>query len=34
LIPAALENVITSENAENIKAKYILELANGPVTPD
>ncbi|MDD3646479.1 MAG: Glu/Leu/Phe/Val dehydrogenase [Candidatus Gracilibacteria bacterium] len=34
LIPAALENQITFENAHNIKAKYILELANGPVTPD
>jgi len=25
---AALENQITEENAQNIKAKYILELAN------
>ncbi len=32
LIPAALENVIVSENANKIKAKIILELANGPVT--
>ena len=32
LIPAALENQITSENAEDIKAKYIFEVANGPVT--
>ncbi|MFH1358300.1 MAG: Glu/Leu/Phe/Val dehydrogenase [archaeon] len=31
LILAALENQITSENADNIKAKYILELANGPI---
>ena len=31
LIPAALENVITTENASNIKAKIILELANGPI---
>jgi glutamate dehydrogenase len=28
LIPAALENQITQENARNIKAKLILELAN------
>lgn len=34
LIPAALENQITSENANNIKASLILELANGPITPD
>ena len=34
LIPAALENQITSENVGNIKAKLILELANGPITPD
>ncbi len=32
LVPAALENVITMENVERIKAKLILELANGPVT--
>ncbi len=32
LIPAALENQITPENAHNIKAKYIFEVANGPVT--
>lgn len=34
LIPAALENQITSDNAKNIKARLILELANGPITPD
>lgn len=34
LIPAALENQITSENANNIRARLILELANGPITPD
>ena len=34
LIPAALDNVITEENAAKIKAKYIFELANGPTTPE
>jgi len=33
LVLAALENQITEENAQNIKAKYILELANWPTTP-
>lgn len=32
LILAALENQITKENAKNIKANYIIELANGPIT--
>jgi glutamate dehydrogenase/leucine dehydrogenase len=34
LAPAALENVITSENANDIKAKVIIELANGPTIPE
>lgn len=32
LLPAALENVITTKNAHNIKAKMICEGANGPTT--
>jgi glutamate dehydrogenase/leucine dehydrogenase len=34
LILAALENQITADNADKIKAKYIVELANGPVDYD
>jgi glutamate dehydrogenase (NADP+) len=32
LIPAALENQINEENVNSIKAKYIFEVANGPIT--
>ncbi len=34
LIPAALENVITKSSASNIKARVILELANGPTASE
>ncbi len=32
LIPAAVENQITEENADKIKAKMVLEMANAPIT--
>ncbi len=34
LIPAALDNSITKDNVQNVKAKVILELANNPITPE
>src|SRR5689334_7673177 len=34
LIPAALENQVTMENAPSIKAKILVEGANGPTTPE
>jgi glutamate dehydrogenase (NAD(P)+) len=33
LIPAAIQGVITSDNADAIKATMVVEAANGPITP-
>ena len=34
LIPAALENQITDKNAADVQARYIFEVANGPISAD
>jgi len=34
LIPAAIEGVITEKNADKIRARLIVEAANGPITPE
>ncbi len=34
LVPAALEDMINRQNAATIKARVVLELANGPITPE
>ena len=34
LIPAALENQLRADNAPDVQARMIIELANGPTTPD
>lgn len=34
IVPSALENVLTAQNAGKIKAKVVLEMANGPTTSD
>ncbi|MCF0234764.1 MAG: Glu/Leu/Phe/Val dehydrogenase [Thermoguttaceae bacterium] len=34
LVPAALENTITTATAPTVKAKFVCELANGPTTPE
>jgi glutamate dehydrogenase (NAD(P)+) len=34
LIPAALENQLTAQNASRVKARLIIEAANGPTTPE
>ncbi|RME89980.1 MAG: Glu/Leu/Phe/Val dehydrogenase, partial [Verrucomicrobia bacterium] len=34
LVPAALENQLTAANADAVRARYVLEVANGPTTPE
>ena len=34
LVPAALEDMIHAQNASSVRARVVLELANGPVTPE
>ena len=34
LVPAALEDVLTAENAGRVRAKLVVEAANGPATPE
>jgi glutamate dehydrogenase (NADP+) len=34
LVPAALEDMIHKDNADSVKARVVLELANGPITPE
>ena len=34
LIPAAIENQVRADNADKVKCRLLLELANGPVTPE
>ena len=34
IVPSAVENVINEKNMKNIKSKIILEMANGPITPE